>query len=137
MLSLYCLSPLDAIAIPMAAPYISALYDGCGSTIRENALGSFCHRNSRGLVLGARDFHRLQAAVGIQGRAFRPLLIVLTPSNARKCRGSKNCTHRPPDWHPRTRGDKIGPSYLTLPSRGPKNGRIGYITPAFLWVPQG
>ena len=33
----------------------------------HNAQGSFCHRSSRGLVLGARDFHRLEAAIGIQG----------------------------------------------------------------------
>ena len=49
---------------------------------------------TRGLVLGARDFHYLEAAVGIQGCAFRLLLIVLTPSNAPKCRGSKRGTHR-------------------------------------------
>ena len=73
----------------------------------QNAQGSFCHCNSRGLVLGARDFHRLEAAVGLQGHAFRLLLIVLTPSNVPKCRGSKRGTHRPPGWRPRTRGDKI------------------------------
>ena len=60
------------------------------------------------LGLGTRDFHCLEAAVGIQGHAFRVLLIVLTPSNAPKCRGSKRGTHRPPGWRPRTRGDKIG-----------------------------
>ena len=43
----------------------------------QNAQGSFCHRSSRGLVLGARDFHLLEAAVGTQGHAFRLLLIVL------------------------------------------------------------
>ena len=32
MLSMYCLSPLDAIVFPMAARYISALYDYCGPT---------------------------------------------------------------------------------------------------------
>ena len=29
----------------------------------QNAQGSFCHRNSRSLVLGACDFHCLEAAV--------------------------------------------------------------------------
>ena len=61
----------------------------------------------------ARKTPPLEAAVGIQGRAFRLLLIVLTPSNAPKCRGSKRGTHRPPGWRPRARGDKIKPSYLT------------------------
>jgi len=32
----------------------------------------------RGPLLRARDFHRLEAAVGLQGHAFRLLLIVLT-----------------------------------------------------------
>ena len=45
----------------------------------QNAQGCFCHRTSSGLVLGARDFHRLEAAVGLQGHAFGLLLIVLTP----------------------------------------------------------
>ena len=31
----------------------------------QNAHGSFCHHNCRGLVLGARDFHCLEAAVGL------------------------------------------------------------------------
>ena len=39
MLSMYYLSPLDAIAIPMAAPYISALYDCCGRTTRARMRG--------------------------------------------------------------------------------------------------
>ena len=34
MLLMYGLLPLDAIAVPMAAPYISALYDRCGPTTR-------------------------------------------------------------------------------------------------------
>ena len=33
MLSMYCLSPLDAIAVPMAVPYIPALYDYYGPAI--------------------------------------------------------------------------------------------------------
>ena len=34
MLSMYCLSLLDAIAVLMAASYISALYDCCGPMTR-------------------------------------------------------------------------------------------------------
>ena len=41
----------------------------------HNAQGSFCHRSYRGLVLGAHDFHCLEAAVKIEGCAFRLLLI--------------------------------------------------------------
>ena len=74
----------------------------------HNAQGSFCHRSSRGLVLRARDFHRLEAAIGIQGHAFRLLLIVLTPSNVLKCSGNKRGTQRPLGRRPRTHGDKIG-----------------------------
>ena len=77
------------------------------------------------------------STVRIQGRGFSLLLIVLTPSNAPKRRGSKRGTHRPPGWRPRTRGDKIGPSYLTPAFSGAQNGWIGYITATFLGIPQG
>ena len=103
----------------------------------QNAHGSFCHRISRGLVLGARDFQRLEAAVGIQGRAFRLLLIVPTPSNAPKCRGSKRGTHRPPGWHPRTRGNKIGPCYLTPAFSGAQMWADWLHNCCLLWGPTG
>ena len=38
----------------------------------------------------------------MQRRAFRLLLIALTPSNAPKCRRSKRGTHRPLGWRHRT-----------------------------------
>ena len=46
----------------------------------QNAQGSFCHRNSRGLVLGARDFHRLEAAVTGGGGRLQPVVVRHPPS---------------------------------------------------------
>ena len=82
ILSMYCLSLLGAIAFAMAAQYVLALHGCCGPTTR--AQGSFSHRNSRGLVLRAHDFQRLEAAVGIHGCDFRLLLIILTPGECTK-----------------------------------------------------
>ena len=79
------LNSLDAIAVLMPPPYISALYGCCGPTSRPECAGSFCHRSFRDLVLRACDFYRLEAITEIQRCTFTLLLIVLTP-NAPKCR---------------------------------------------------
>ena len=71
------------------------------------------------------------------GTCFRLLLIVLTPSNAPKCRGSKRGTLRPPGWRPRTHGDKIGPSYLNPAFSGAKKWADWLHNRCLLRVPQG
>ena len=87
---------------------------------RGSFVGTFGHGHVVDVLLVAVGcYHRpdgrdpMEVAVRIRERAFTLLLIVLTPSNAPNCRGSKRGTHRPQGWHTGTCGDKIGPSYLT------------------------
>ena len=64
-------------------------------------------------------------------------LIVPTPSNAPNCTESKRGTHRPPGWRPRTRRDKIGPSYPTPAFSGAQKWADWLHDRCLLWGPIG